>query len=188
MLTGAPRRIPETPAEWSLAQALDELAELMSRCGHPREWVYDSPLDFLQQHGQWFTPVPRPPHVRLGAPKHCFGNAIIAADRYGLMYVEGYALLDLGAGGIPLEHAWCCTTDGALVEVTTPEPWGAYFGMGFSTGRADDCTWYGDANVLNDYRRHHPLLGQRWTGEDWSKVWPVSPARAQALRKEEPHG
>lgn len=178
-----PRRFPQTPQEYELFAHLEGIATVWGRQNPPPEWVYTSPFDFLLQHGQWFTPRPRPTHVMRGTPKRCYGNSLLAADRYRLVYCEGYALLDLGEGGIPLEHGWCCEADGQLVEVTTAEPWGAYFGIPFHTGRAADAAWVGNANILNDYRRHHPLLRQRWTGEDWTRVWPVCPPRAQRQRR-----
>jgi len=109
-------------------------------------------------------------------------NAIIAADHHGLRYVEGQALLNLGEGAMMFAHAWCTDDEGRLYEVTTPAPWAAYWGIPFSTGRADDATWSGDSCVLADDRRGHPLLRQRWTGEDWTRRWPVSPALAEARR------
>jgi len=43
-----------------------------------------------------------------------------------------------------------------------------------SAERADDATWNGDASVLDDFRRDHPLFKQPWPGEDWSRQWPHS--------------
>ena len=37
--------------------------------------------------------------------------------------------------------------------------------MPFSAARAHDCTWHGDATVLDDFNRGWPLLREPWAGE-----------------------
>jgi hypothetical protein len=154
-----PRRVPETPAEHQLYAELQTMAAVVAAHLPPPGWVYASPYDFILQHGAFYTPTPRPAGYYQGAPKCCFGNAIVAAVLHADRYVEGWALLSVGGEpGIGLEHAWVTPGDGVAYEVTTDAPWLAYWGIEFSVERADNCTWEGDATVLNDYRRHHPLL------------------------------
>jgi hypothetical protein len=141
-------------------------------------YAYDSPYDFLLQHGRWYTPAALPPDIPRGAPKSCFGNAIVAAILYDLTYVEGYASLNIGQGAIPFEHAWCTDASRRVYEVTWPEIGMAYYGVEFGVERADDCTWNGDATVLQDHRRHYPLLRAPWTGEPIGLTWPESPRLA----------
>ena len=47
--------------------------------------------------------------------------------------------------------------------------------MEFSIEQADDCTWSGDATMLDDYRRRWPLLRQPWIGVSMLTQWPPSP-------------
>jgi hypothetical protein len=177
-----PRRIPETPAEHQLYAQLQAVVEVMASRPLPPGWLYAGPVDFLLQHGQFYTPSPRPPHVWVGLPQRCYGNALAMAVLHDLTYVEGSGLPDVGEGGLAIPHAWCAQAPGQAIEVTSEEPWGAYFGIAFSTGRADDATWEGDSCVLDDFRRRHPLLHQRWTGEDWRRVWPMSPPMRQLIQ------
>lgn len=108
----------------------------------------------------------------------CYGNAIVNAARFGLRYVEGYAMT-------PYEHiaqhAWNTDEKGNLIECTWPVPGLIYVGVEFSVERADDCTWIGDATVLDDYKRGWPLLKQQWKGEQEGIVWPKS-TRLEMMR------
>jgi hypothetical protein len=67
-------------------------------------------------------------------------------------------------------------------EVTTPLPGLAYFGMPFSVERADDTTWWGDASVLDDWKRNHSLLCQPSQGETLLRHYRPSLASRQLRR------
>ncbi len=133
-------------------------------------YAYACPEDFALQHGRWYEPLPRPAGFRRGAPKCCYGNSIVLGAQQGFAYVEGYALIH--CGGLVVQHAWN-DRDGQALDVTWPTPGLAYLGVEFCLGRADEAMWTGDATVLDDYRRHWPLLRQPWQGEDASR-WPES--------------
>lgn len=153
--------------ELILRTQLEQMMLVTGRFGQ-RGDMYASPTEFLLAHGQYYPVSERPEWLPLGAPKCCFANAMMLAEWFELQYVEGYALMTLGqddTDGIALPHAWLATPDSTAYEVTTPEPWAAYFGIPFSVERADDATWWGDACVLDDWRRGHPLLKERWEGE-----------------------
>jgi len=135
--------------------------------------------DFLLRHGKFYEPSHLAEGMWTGAPRCCYGNAIILGVKENLRYVEGIAIS--GVHPMPIEHAWN-TRHGLAIDCTW-EPVGlAYFGVEFSVGRADDATWNGDGSVLNDYHRHHPLFRKPWKGEDWLKVWPRSPRIAHIKR------
>lgn len=136
--------------------------------------------DFLAQHGKAYEPRKKAVKLPWGAPKCCYGNALAAAVKYGWTYVEGIAL-----GVIPVQHAWNVRDDGEMVDLTWRQVGSAYLGVEFSIGRADDCTWNGDATVLDDWRRGWPILQQPWTGEDWDREWDYSrPIRAAMTMSE----
>lgn len=131
--------------------------------------VYTSPHDFVLQHGRiyeglWARKYP------IGAQKMCFGNAILLSGRHGLKYVEGFALAPTGE---LILHAWN-EESGQLVDCTWANTGLLYIGVEFSVERADDATWNGDANILNDENRDYPVFRQRWQGEDYSLSWPYS--------------
>jgi hypothetical protein len=180
-----PRRIPETMAEVQLYQELQAMASVMATHMPQPGYVYQSILDFVLQHGAFFRAVSAPAGYFRGPPKCCYGNSL-AAVFHDTRDVEGWGLIRVGGEPrLALPHAWVTPGDGLAYEVTAPEPWLAYWGTEFRVERADHCSWDGDASVLDDDRRRHPLLRQRWPGEDWGKAWPYSP-RLTKLRRKRP--
>lgn len=164
-----------TPAEKQLRRWLREQREAFElRPG----MLYRGPADFVICHGEWMSPFACMPLI----PSQCYQNAIIAAEYRGWTYVEGYAMAPdpaLLAGsnaiyqGPPfVQHAWALDKRGRMVELTWPVPGAAYRGVAFHHGRADHATWDGDASVLDDFNRNHPLLREAWVGEDWGRQWP----------------
>ncbi len=140
------------------------------------ELVYNGPHDFVLQHGVEYSPA----YCLPGAPRLCYANAMLYAARFGVTYVEGYAQHPKGV--MPVPHAWCVDLEGRAVEVTWDTPKGEYLGVEFSVERADDCSWHGDATVIDDYKRGYPLLRQRWRGENHGLTWAYSP-RLDAIRR-----
>jgi hypothetical protein len=143
-------------------------------------YAYNGPEDFVLRHGQRFVVGPRPDGVGRGVPHCCYGNALGMALVRGWAYVEGFALPRQGI--LPVQHAWSVLPDGRPVDVTWAEPGEEYVGVVFSAGRADDCTWNGDMNVLDDWKRDWPLLREPWLGEDFTKQWSLSPAARFIIR------
>lgn len=172
-------RAPRTPNA-ELRAALAELAQFMGERWRHGGYVYAGPAGFVLEHGVgWTGELAMPVGVMAGAPRMCFGNAITTAVLEGLRYVEGYALHRRVP--LPIHHAWNLDAGGNVVDVT----WAphardlglgevAYLGVEFSVERADDATWNGDANVLDDHERGWPLLRQRWEGEPENLQWPPS--------------
>lgn len=181
-----------TPDEERLHSYLTQMAAMLHAgplALKSRGYAYNSPIDFVLHHGRWYAPRPLPPDIPKGAPRACYGNAIIAAVLYDLIYVEGYAWLDMGGGGLCFDHAWCTDRAGRLFELTWPAVGVAYYGIEFCVARADEATWDGDACVLWDWRRKYPLLKDPWGGESLFQHWPESPRLEQlhmekASRKE----
>jgi hypothetical protein len=133
---------------------------------------YRSPADFVMKHGKVYTPQRLPGQYDYLAPRACYGNAVIMAERHGLPYVEGYAMTALH--DIPMLHAWNVDPEGRVIDTTWREAGVAYLGVEFALGRADDCTWNGNATVLSDWRRGFPLFREPWQGEPPGKVWKPS--------------
>jgi hypothetical protein len=136
--------------------------------------VYRGPGDFLLQHGKWFTRVAVLPPEHHWPRGLCYGSALNAAVWYGEKYYEGIALC---LPQVVTWHAWNIQPEhpDVVIDRTFHDTPGlVYCGVEFSVERVDDCTWNGDASVLNDSRRNYPLFQQRWNGEDYSIKWPYS--------------
>ena len=134
--------------------------------------AYRGPADFVLRHGRWMRPGPWDDGWPEGLPRRCFGNSITQAALRGWKYVEGYALPE--AGRLPVQHAWNLDRSGRLADVTWRNKGVAYLGVEFALGRADDATWNGDADVLDDWRRGWPLFREPWRGEDFAREWAFS--------------
>lgn len=147
--------------------------------------AYRGPADFVLREGRWWPVEPGlPPGLgRYGAPRMCFGNAIFIGTVLDLRYVQGYALgldNDMTVAAIP--HAWLADASGRAWDVTWRPPGWAYLGVEFSLERADDATWNGDAETIDDRLRGWPLLRERWQGERATPdpAWVPSPALLSA--------
>lgn len=141
-------------------------------------YEYSCIQDFLLREGVWYHPCPLPAGVPYGAPKSCFGNALLLAIQRGWTYVEGLAIPDIGVH-LPVHHGWNVTPDGNLIDATWRTIGLAYIGVPFSIGRADHAQWFDNACVLDNPRDRFRIYKEKWQGENWHKVWRKSKARKQ---------
>lgn len=81
----------------------------------------------IRDHGVDCSGMERQKTKKMTA-KQCFANAAHLAIEKGYTYVEGYATTH--KINFPLEHAWCVTKDGKLVDPTW-EDGAEYFGVPF---------------------------------------------------------
>lgn len=71
--------------------------------------------DFMLKHGRDYQIGPGTFAGPRGEPKRCFMNAaLLALGDKALTYVEG----KIHICGIPIDHAWCITADGVVVDPT----------------------------------------------------------------------
>lgn len=153
----------------------------------PPDAHYSGPHDFVLREGRPMRPGRLPTAVAAGPFRYCFALAIQLAVHGGYPYVEGYAMNAYSM--LPVHHAWNLGADGTVIDtswgdeskvppgapVAVPMAGRAYRGVCFSARRADEATWDGDACVLDDHRRGHPILLDPWTPDD-------SPGPAEDLR------
>ncbi len=108
---------------------------------------------FLLEVGYEMKPgLVQPPLMR---PKECFSNALHYALAHKLLYVEGFALRH--GIGILIDHAWCCTDDGVVVDPT----W----------SKSHDCQYFGvpmDAHCAAEEAVKNGIYGLFWIPQ-WNK-------------------
>jgi hypothetical protein len=86
---------------------------------------------FLLEHGQFFKIGPDTFKGRRGRQGHCYSNATHKALATDLTYCEGQMLIM----GLPIDHGWCVTPEGIVVDPTVDNKDGRiteYFGVPFS--------------------------------------------------------
>jgi hypothetical protein len=88
--------------------------------------------DFMLAHGRAYVIDPNTFKGERGEPQNCYGNStMLAVDDPDLTYVEGKVTIH----GVPIDHAWCVTTEGVVIDPTLIDKGqvGCYFGVPFLT-------------------------------------------------------
>lgn len=106
------------------------MSELRTRDGEPRGWY-----QLLASRGAAYEGSPQDHGFKKGTPKECFSNALHLALDNHMLYAEGFATHPK-LGGIPIEHAWCVSADGEVVDNTWSYPDAVYYGLVFSPVKA----------------------------------------------------
>lgn len=157
--------------EIEVEQYLKQMRELkLNHFNKHPDAIYLGMEDFLLQHGLWYRNTSTPDMQ--GAPRCCFGNAILLAAQRGYRYVEGVALAPLLP--FPVHHGWNLTPEGELFDSTWMNGGLAYIGVEFSLGRADNASWFDDATVLDNPRNRFKIYREPWTGENFNIKWRFS--------------
>lgn len=85
------------------------------------------------ERGRFFEPRRLPKGFRRGEAHQCYGNSFdLAMSKEGLTYCEGYVLFSLGSGAAEVEHAWCVTVEGKVIDVTLKQVGVSYFGIAYT--------------------------------------------------------
>jgi hypothetical protein len=158
-------------SQFAIVEWLTRLRDVTRNNGLPGEFAYAGIGDFLLQHGVWYEPVPFPASVQMGAPKSCYGNALLLAIQRGYRYVEGYASANIEQMPFPVHHAWSLDAEGNLIDNTWGNTGLAYLGVEFSRGRAENAVWYDNSNVLDNIPSRFRIFREPWTGENYNLRW-----------------
>ncbi len=133
-------------------------ADVVDLAGYGQgEWAYQSAYHLLLAQGQFFTPGARPSCIPKLPDQLCYQNAAVTARTFrarGLLYAEGFACMRRAAG-IPIEHAWCVSADGMVVDPTWEPAAEVYFGVVVADSAL--CPVEG-GGLLSDVDRCLPLL------------------------------
>ncbi|MCC3770584.1 hypothetical protein [Streptomyces sp. UNOC14_S4] len=151
----------------SLLAAEDDLFDLIRKhvALHNRgyaarpEWAYQSSAHLLLALGRRFAPVPRPDDLTGMPDRLCYGNSARYATVHqaeGVVYAEGFALINVGEAVFHLPHAWVVRPDGTVLDPTWDDgPGRAYIGVPV----ADPALWPVDGGGLfSDFEKTLPLL------------------------------
>jgi hypothetical protein len=160
-------------AESILFNVLMRARAANAKKSHFRDYAYCGMEEFLLQHGRWSVVIPFPEGERHGAPRVCFGNAIMLAAEKGYEYIEGVAVSPKAK---LFHHGWNIDREGRLIDSTWMNTGLAYLGVQFSLGRADHASWEDDASILHNPRNQDALFKNPWHGEDYGMKWPESAA------------
>lgn len=99
------------------------------------DWTYPCLESLVLAHGRAYDRAPFPADLErpAGEPGRCYAWAAALAERYGLVYVEGFVMTaDLAP--LALEHAWC-VREGSSDAIDARLPDGtaaAYLGVPFT--------------------------------------------------------
>ena len=129
----------------------------------------------LLAHGREWTPAPLPSRFARRLPKRCFGNALgLANQAKGLAYCEGYAISGYVGLPLPVEHAWCVSADGTVVDPTwTDSDASVYFGIAFAPAFAKSAAKRNGGAVVFQSRRYADPIAELEPRE-WFPEWLVA--------------
>jgi hypothetical protein len=142
--------------------------------------------DFMLKHGREYTVGPDTFAGPRGEVHGCFMNSLhLAASDPSLTYCEG----KVECVGVPLDHAWCATADGVVVDPTLDAilqngeaRQAEYFGVPFSTEYVLKAARWNRIYGCLDYffaRLTAPMLYELGleAGQQWLMDQPAKPKR-----------
>lgn len=112
-----------------------------------------------------------PKGARRGKMGNCYCNATRLADRYDLIYCEGYAV-SVNVPYLPLLHGWCLHPETLEVIDPTWKDGSGYYGVAYTHGWvrkvALDTLVFG---IIDNWQGHDDLRGQMMSGKITPDVW-----------------
>lgn len=118
-----------TPVEQIVEHAL--MSSRGARHSGSGGWRHGSIHDLVLAHGRIFEPAPLPENVYPALPGAPSKTAAILADQHAWTYVEGLALLP--DTRTVVEHAWCATFTGQVIDPNlSGASAAAYLGIAFT--------------------------------------------------------
>lgn len=121
---------------------------------------------FLREHGHYWRAARRPTFIKQGPPKSCFATCqklamSRSAGKYGLAYVEGFAVSAKLAITLPIHHAWLIDKNGVVTDPVWDDcEQSTYFGVAFTTDyvRATVRRTQAHDSLIDNYKDRWSLL------------------------------
>jgi len=138
----------KTEEDFALFATLTSLRDSMKKQVTPMTRGILLSYDLVLKRGRFFQAQPFPKGYRRGKAQDCYGNSSkLAMFKLGLTYCEGTVLCQFGT---LVDHAWCVTDDGKVIDVTLKNTGLSYFGVPFTLEELEKVTAFPALDELVD--------------------------------------
>jgi hypothetical protein len=120
----------KTEEDFALFVTLVSLRDSVRKQLSPMTRAMLASYDLVLKRGRFYQTQPFPKGYRRGKAQDCYGNSSkLAMFKEGLTYCEGAVLCQFGTLVSHVDHAWCVTDDGKVIDVTLKNAGLSYFGV-----------------------------------------------------------
>lgn len=141
----------KTEEDFALFATLTSLRDSVKMQLSPMTRAMLASYDLILNRGRFFQPQPFPKGYRRGKAQDCYGNSSkLAMSKPGLTYCEGSVLCKFDTLVSHVDHAWCVTDDGKVIDVTLTNAGLSYFGVPFTLEELETITAFPVLDELVD--------------------------------------
>ena len=141
----------KTEEDFALFATLVSLRDSVKKLAGPMTRAMLASYNLILNRGRFFQPQPFPKGYRRGKAQDCYGNSSkLAMFKVGLTYCEGTVLCKFDTLISHVEHAWCITDDGKVIDVTLKNAGLFYFGVPFTLEELEAITAFPALDELVD--------------------------------------
>lgn len=141
----------KTEEDFALFATLTSLRDSVKKLAAPMTRAMLASYDLILKRGRFFRPQPFPKGYRRGKAQDCYGNSSkLAMFKPGLTYCEGSVLCKFDTLVSHVDHAWCVTDDGKVIDVTLKNAGLSYLGVPFTLDELEMITAFPALDELVD--------------------------------------
>ena len=141
----------KTEADFGLFDKLVCLRDSVKKLAGPMTRAMLASYNLVLKRGRFFETQPFPKGYRRGKAQDCYGNSSkLAMFKPGLTYCEGSVLCQFNTLISEIDHAWCVTDDGKVIDVTLKNAGLSYFGVPFTLEELEAITAFPALDELVD--------------------------------------
>ena len=123
----------KTEEDFALFATLTGLRDSVKTLADPMTRAMLASYDLILNRGRFYQTQPFPKGYRRGKAQDCYGNSSkLARFKPGLTYCEGSVLCKFDTFVSHVDHGWCVTDDGKVIDVTLKNAGLSYFGVPFT--------------------------------------------------------